>query len=327
MKIKSLSATIAVLVAAGAAWAVPTASAATQVQEAASANWSGYVTGAASDGSTRRYSSVSGSWTEPATTCTSGQGYSAFWVGLGGSGSSSNDALEQVGTEADCGSTGSATHFAWYELVPAAPVRLDLTISAGDRISSNVTVQGTNVTTTLTDQTTGQSVTKQLQMSNPDVSSAEWIAEAPSTCAQSGDCQPLPLANFGTVKFTDATATADGHTGTISDPSWSTSAVALNGSSQDSSFASLAGDSSSAGATPSSLSSDGSAFSVAWQADASQASGGFGGGGDTSGYGAGAGAGDGSGYGGWGYGDSGYGDYGYGYGASGSGWGAAGYLY
>jgi hypothetical protein len=316
MHMKSLSATVAALAVAGAAWVAPAASAATQVQESASANWSGYVTGGSSDGSSRKYSSVSGSWVEPAATCTSGQGYAAFWVGLGGSGSSSN-ALEQVGTEADCSSTGTASHFAWYELVPAAPVRLDLAISAGDRISSRVTVQGTSVTTSLTDQTTGKSVTKQLQMSNPDVSSAEWIAEAPSSCDQTGSCQPLPLANFGTVKFTDATATADGHTGTISDPSWSTSSVALNGSGQGSDFASIGSDSSSAGATPSSLSGDGSAFSVSWQDDASQSSAGAGSVGDSTG-GGGSVAGDG-GYGGYGgYGD--YGDGGYGYGAAGSGY-------
>ena len=39
-------------------------------------------------------------------------------------------------------------------------------------------------------------------MSNPDTSSAEWIAEAPSQCDGSGSCQPLPLADFGTVQFT-----------------------------------------------------------------------------------------------------------------------------
>ena len=53
-------------------------------------------------------------------------------------------------------------------------------------------------------------------MSNPDISSAEWIAEAPSTCSQGlSSCTPLPLADFGTVQFTSASATTtDGHTGT-----------------------------------------------------------------------------------------------------------------
>ncbi len=36
----------------------------------------------------------------------------------------------------------------------------------------------------------------------PDAS-AEWIAESPSTC-QNGKCKPGPLADFGSVTFTDA---------------------------------------------------------------------------------------------------------------------------
>ena len=35
-------------------------------------------------------------------------------------------------------------------------------------------------------------------------SSAEWIAEAPSSC--SFTCSVLPLANFGTVNFSNSTA-------------------------------------------------------------------------------------------------------------------------
>ena len=125
---------------------------------------------------------------------------------------------------------GSAEYYAWYELVPAAPVKLDLAIKPGDHISAKVDVSGTNVTVSLTDQTSGQSTTKTLQMDNPDTSSAEWIAEAPSACDGSGGCQPLPLADFGTVQFTSATATANGHTGTISDSDWSAQPVALGGS-------------------------------------------------------------------------------------------------
>ena len=60
--------------------AVPAASAATTIRNdtASSANWSGYVAG----GTT--FSSVSGSWVEPQANCSSGQGYSSYWVGLGG---------------------------------------------------------------------------------------------------------------------------------------------------------------------------------------------------------------------------------------------------
>src|SRR5207248_7185351 len=145
-------------------------------------------------------------------------------VGLGGSGESSSgqsSSLEQTGTQADCTADGAPDYFAWYELVPAAPVKLDLAIRPGDHIDAKVSVSGTDVTVSLTDRTTGQSTSKTLQMDNPDTTSAEWIAEAPSACDSSSGCQPLPLADFGTMQFTGASATANGHTGPISDPNWS----------------------------------------------------------------------------------------------------------
>ena len=295
---------------------VPSASAATiRNDTASSANWSGYVAG----GTT--FSSVSGSWVEPTANCSSGQGYSSYWVGLGGA-SGQSQALEQTGTEMDCSGSGSGSHHAWYELVPAAPVNLDLNISAGDHMTGKVTVSGSNVTISLSDETTGKSVTKDLQMDNPDASSAEWIAEAPSQCDGSG-CQPLPLADFGKVSFSNSTATANGHTGTISDSNWSSQAVQLDGGAGDG----FVSDTSSATAAPSGLSSDGSSFSVSYGSgggqttttgDPSTAGSGSPGTGagdpSTSGYpGSGYGYGDGSGSG-YGYGDG----SGYGYGAGGA---------
>jgi peptidase A4-like protein len=313
--------------AACALGAVPAASAATDVQQATSANWSGYAVGSPSG--SQNFSSVSGSWVQPTGKCdeTQGGSYSAFWIGLGGSGQSQNPALEQDGTEVDCSADGSASYFAWYELVPAAPVKVDLAIHPGDKISSKVSVSGQQVTMYLSDQTTGQSVTKTLQMPNQaDTSSAEWIAEAPSQCGQGvSDCSPLPLTDFGKVQFFDASATTtDGHTGTISDPAWNAAAVSLSpGSSDDGGFTSQfasTSSSSTAGATPSSLSSDGSSFSVNWSDESSSSTGtaptsvgsgsGYGGGdpygsggGDPYGYG----GGDPYGYSGGGYGDGGYG--------------------
>ena len=307
-----------------AAATAATASAATVGQSAVSANWAGYVAGGTD------FTSVSGSWVQPTAKCGSGQTYSAFWVGLGGSGDQSSS-LEQTGTQSDCNSDGSTNYYAWYELVPAAPVQMDLTIKPGDHISANVNVSGTSVTVSLKDETSGQSFNKTLQMDSPDTSSAEWIAEAPSACDGSGSCQPLPLSDFGSVQFTSATATANGHTGTISDSNWSAQPVSLGDS--GASDVSLSSGSGSAGASPSSLSSDGSSFSVAYQ-DGSGTTGAAGGssdygygGGGSYGYG-GYPGGDGSyGYGGYpgGYGQYGYGDGGYGGGYGGGGYGGYGY--
>ncbi|MGH2915431.1 MAG: G1 family glutamic endopeptidase [Solirubrobacteraceae bacterium] len=277
--------TAVVVLALGAA---ASASAQTVAQNATSANWSGYAVG----GSGTQFRSVSGSWVEPSVRCASGEAYSSFWVGLGGSGqaAASNSmsatdgtgagtALEQAGTEVDCSASGQASHHAWYELVPEPPVPISMAVHPGDTMSSRVTVQGTSVTIELHNHTTGASFHKTLTVTNPNVSTAEWIAEAPSTCAQGAtNCSPLPLADFGKVAFSGATATTTtGHTGTITDGSWSAVAVSLNPNAAGYGGPTFASDSSGAAAAPSQLSADGSAFSVAWSGGATSVAGSSGG--------------------------------------------------
>jgi hypothetical protein len=61
-----------------------------------------------------------------------------------------------------------------------------------------------------------------------DFTSAEWIAEAPSTCdAQLMHCRALPLANFGTVPFTRIAAIANTHAGVVTDSTWASTAIDL----------------------------------------------------------------------------------------------------
>jgi hypothetical protein len=267
------------LLTLGGGFAIDAVSASAQTvnaQQEVSGNWSGYIV-QSSNG--QNFSKVSGSWTQPSAS-TSSQGYSAFWVGLGGA-SQQSGSLEQVGTAADMAG-GQATYYAWYELVPAGEVKLDLAIHPGDRMAGSVTVDGTNVTISLSDKTTGQSVTKTLTMSNPDTSSAEWIAEAPSVQSQTGDLQPLPLANFGQVSFTDTSATAGGHSGSISDPNWTVQRVDMQPSAATGGLGvggrfnptGLEGSSSafSAGASASSVSADGSSFTVSYSTSSGQSS-------------------------------------------------------
>ena len=318
---KRILATSGVTLAAGAAafalsGAPADAAGAPVSASSVGANWAGYVA------QNNNFSSVSGSWVQPSAKCSSSSTYSAFWVGLGGA-SGQSQGLEQAGTQADCSSTGAASYYAWYELIPAAPVRLDLAIKPGDRINTKVTVNGTTVLVNLTNATTGQSVSKTLHTDNIDTSSAEWVAEAPSACDNSGSCQPLPLADFGTVNFTGASATAGGHTGTITDPNWQATAVQLDGGAsgaQGSGAIGVAYDTGgSAAAQASNLSSDGSGFSVAWQNSTGDVS--------SSSSSGGSGSAGGDGYTGGGYGDSGYGDSGAGYSDPGTGYGDSGYGY
>ena len=232
---------------------------------AVSSNWSGYaVTGTT-------YKSVSGSWVEPTadcTTATTSTTASAFWVGLGGDSTTSN-ALEQTGTEADCTANGTAHYWAWYELVPKASVRLGLAVKAGDRIAANVKVSGSKVTVMLADETSGKSFEKTLTMASPDTTSAEWIAEAPAAVTPGGE-EILPLTDFGTVRFTRATATStSGHTGSVSDNAWSATRIVLESSSGGGPgpgpFGQFARDDSGATeAIPTALAANGRSFGVRW---------------------------------------------------------------
>ena len=229
---------------------------------ATSSNWAGYaVTGSTAATAFKR---VFAAWVQPQATCVPGQEtYSAFWVGLGGYNAGSQ-ALEQVGTEADCSVGGQPTYSVWYELVPAAPVTIKLPIAPGDSFVASVAVSGRKVTLKISNYTRKQAFTKKLTVNVTDVSSAEWIAEAPSTCTRSGDCTPLPLTNFGTVTFVSASATAVLlHTGAIFGPAWTANAISLDGGDGVGSSPSDA-TGANAVATPTALSSDGASFGVSW---------------------------------------------------------------
>jgi hypothetical protein len=316
---------IAILAFAAPAGAATTGTA----SEAVSENWAGYE---ATSTNASGFSAASGSWTQPTVSASSTGTYSAYWVGLGGGGENST-ALEQEGTQADVSSSGKVSYYAWYELVPSAPVKIkSVTVHAGDRIWARTSVRGDKVTVEVDNKSTGQDFKKTLTMSStaPDTSTAEWVAEAPSECqgGASGQCEPLPLSNFGSVKFTNAYATSGGQTKSVS--GWTDTAIELSPASSSSfgygggygggfGASETAGTATtSEGAAPGSLSSDGTAFTVTYGADESAS----GTSSSDGGYGYGV-----AGYG-YGYGASGYSDSGYGYGASGysdPGYGDSGY--
>jgi hypothetical protein len=164
-------------VAAAALLLVPAASA--SAATSVSSNWSGYVVMPKS--SRTKYETVSGTWVVPQGDCSSGAGYEATWVGIGGYRSSSR-ALEQTGTEFDCRPDGTAKYSAWYELVPAAGHDIDMTVRPGDTIDAAVTVNRSRATLYLRNRTRGSVFRRTFTMKAPDTSSAEWIVEAPSEC-------------------------------------------------------------------------------------------------------------------------------------------------
>jgi Peptidase A4 family len=246
------------LVAAGALWGAPAALGATGSSSTSSSNWAGY----AIHQSKTEFTKVVGAWTQPKLACTAGHSsYSAYWIGLGGYNENS-DALEQIGTEADCSASGAAKMSAWYELVPAPSRNLKLTVHAGDTLLASVTVTGHRVRLALEDATTHKTVAKTVHDADLDLTSAEWIAEAPSECANDNSCQTLPLADFGSTNFSFAYAqTSTGRKGSISNRAWDTTKITLVAGGAR--FVGFGGGGDGI-ATPSKLTGSGSAFSVTY---------------------------------------------------------------
>src|SRR2546421_7208669 len=208
-----------------------------------STNWSGYaVTGASGS-----VSDAKGSWTVPAIqgTCPGINQYSSFWVGIDGF---SSGTVEQTGTDSDC-QNGAPTYYAWYEFYPHPSFLISgLTVRPGDHMTAEASFNGRSFTVTITNTSTGVSFSTSARVRSAQRSSAEWIAEAPSS---SGGI--LPLADFGTVSYSSCTATVNGTPGTIG--SFGSSVQVIT----------MVSNSGAVKAQPSSLSSSGDSFSVTWK--------------------------------------------------------------
>lgn len=217
-----------------------------RLKDGTSLNWAGYaVETNLSNPQNHAVSDVNGQWVVSAVTCSSANTYSATWVGIDGY---ADNTVEQTGTEQDC-INGNPSYSAWYEFYPKPSHSISLAVNPGDTMSAEVKYIGSNkFTVTLTDITTGDkfSIT---QKANGLRQSAEWIVEAPSFGGV------LPLADFGTIPFSSASATLNGHLGTINDSTWQYEAITMTNSSGKSK------------ATPSPLTSDGTSFNVTWNSN------------------------------------------------------------
>jgi hypothetical protein len=240
----------------------------TSVIPEVSSNWSGYAAISTDPEVPAAFTDVTATWQVPKSTCTvSRVSSAAFWVGLGGYDASSTS-LEQLGTGADCdGATKVPTYYAWWELVPSASVRIPLTIKPGDSVNAAVLVKGQTVVFSLKDLTRHTRFSKLLNAPQAlDTGSAEWIAEAPSSCTSSGQCRPVPLTNFGNVTFSRIAAVGNAHAGTLIDAAWTPTAIELISNGTAGRFAGssdVLGNG--VGAVPGDPSSDGRTFSVSWQ--------------------------------------------------------------
>ena len=137
----------------------------------------------------------------------------------------------------------------------ALAVPIALKVFPGNVIAASVSVTGTTVQLQVRNLTRKTRFSKSLRAAALDVSSAEWVAEAPSACDQRGRCTVLPLTDFGTVPFANASATANGHTGSIVDDGWTATPLELVPNARRFVTATA----------PSALSADGTVFSVTFR--------------------------------------------------------------
>jgi hypothetical protein len=203
-------------------------------------------------------------------------GYSAAWVGIDGFVSST---VEQIGTMQEYSGT-TASYYAWYEMYPSGMIPLPNTVKAGDSMTATVSyITGDEFDLTLQDSTEGwtfgpteiaanaqpdmhasqdnsnpvENYDSQLfnrsinRTQGPQRSSVEWIMEAPSSGSR-----VLPLADFGTIAFSGATASINGDTNTpISKYNYDTVTMVTNTNIIK--------------AAPSALGTDGEGFTITWQ--------------------------------------------------------------
>ncbi len=153
-----------------------------------SSNWSGYNQGSLEQGHAQ-FHSVAGRWTVPtATQHTAGeQEFSASWIGIGGgcvdAGCTVTDpTLIQAGTSQDVAADGTATYYAWWELIPAPSVKIaQVPVHPGDQVKFRIfeRIPFSNVWTfSVENLTTGTSWSKTTPYSSTH-NTVEWIEETP----------------------------------------------------------------------------------------------------------------------------------------------------
>ncbi|KAJ4413544.1 hypothetical protein N0V82_008482 [Gnomoniopsis sp. IMI 355080] len=172
-----------------------------------SSNWAGAVI-VSTD-----VTSVTALVTVPSVSAGTSSGSSSYscasaWVGIDGD--TCDTAILQTGIDF-CVENGETVYEAWYEWYPDYAYDFDLTVSEGDVISMTVTATSeTAGTAVLENQTTGESVTHSFDGNVEGdlcLENAEWIVEDFES-----DSSLVPFADFGSVTFTDATATIGGET-------------------------------------------------------------------------------------------------------------------
>jgi peptidase A4-like protein len=176
-----------------------------------SSNWFGYNQGTLEQGG-KQFHSITGDWTVPAASRhRAGQAAaSSDWIGIGGGCVDANctvgdNTLIQTGTEQDVSASGRPSYSAWYELIPAPSLGINMTVRAGDHMHARIseTVSGSNVwKITLRDVTRNETFTTTVPYSSTHAT-AEWIEETPLEIGTNAGLAPLP--NLTRISFDKGT--------------------------------------------------------------------------------------------------------------------------
>jgi hypothetical protein len=177
-----------------------------------SLNWSGYMQGSLEKGTS--FHAVGADWIVPkAKPHRRGEAeYSSSWIGIGGGCLDSEcklfDAtLIQAGIGHDVDASGNADYYAWWETIPAPLIRVDLPVSAGDRVHVEIVEAATPGiwTITILNRDTAGSFSITLPYTST-YGSAEWVIETPLVIAESGVVTVGPMPDLARVHFDSATA-------------------------------------------------------------------------------------------------------------------------
>lgn len=215
---------------------------------ACSTNWSGWADNVSSGG----FTGVLGSFTVPSLTCPKhGTTYVALWVGIDGFTSTT---VEQTGVLGVC-NDGVASYSTWYEFYPSPMVTTTVGVQPGNIVSASVIYSSSTneFTVTIANTYTGTSATATQAVAGAARSSAEWVIERPALC-NGAVCKLSTLADFGNASFTSSSVTigiAQSSIAATSTSPFTDAAMTMVGSSTGPILA-----------EPSSLSTDGTSFSV-----------------------------------------------------------------
>jgi hypothetical protein len=218
-----------------------------------SQSWCGYALGmwvpTTTEFQVGAVSDIKGTWTVPTILDCSfpDRDRSSTWIGIGGV---ADKYLVQVGTAQNC-NLGRPENYAWFEAYPKKQKQIHrFPVNPGDIVSAEISFLGDGQYR-LTIENVTQGVSTNISVSQPSNQNdtAEWIVEAPQGILR----KTWPLADFGKESFSNCSVTLN------------SKEVPANSCTVSGYVITMEDGNDTIKAQPSSLSCDGTSFSVMWQ--------------------------------------------------------------